>query len=307
MSYTRKSFEELNVMDDFLMTAVAADRDVGEEFCRTVLSVLLQRKIGKVHVTAQRVIPASTPKLRGIRMDVEIGEFGENEEHTDVDFPANIYDIEPHLKQDTKLERHNRFYQAKIDNRYVKRGEKDFKGMPNLYILTITNFDPFGYDYMMYRIRNQCEEVPDLEYEDGLEFIYFYTDGTKGGNAEIQAMLQYFKNSIEENAVNETTRKVHDYVSQVRILPEVKSEYMTLEEYIWYERQDERKETRRETIKETMIENILELLEEYGSVPEELEKRLQEESDTKQFKQWHKLAAKVDSISEFMQKMEEKQ
>lgn len=77
-------------------------------------------------------------------------------------------------------------------------------------------------------------------------------------------------------------------MNQVRVLPEVKSEYMTLEDYIWYERQDERKETK--------IEDILELLEEYGSIPEEVEKRLQEESDTKQFKQWHRLAAKVNSI-----------
>lgn len=283
-------------MDDFLMTAVAADRDVGEEFCRTILSVLLQRRIGKVHVTAQRVIPASSPELRGIRMDVEIEEFGKE---TDVDFPVNIYDIEPHLKNDMKLERHNRFYQAKIDNRYIKRGERDFAGMPNLYILTITNFDPFGYDYMMYRVRNQCEEVPDLTYEDGLEFIYFYTDGTKGGNSEIQAMLQYFKNSIEENAVNETTRKIHNCVNQVRMLPEVRTEYMTLEDYIWYER--------RETEKETRIETILELLEEYAPIPEELEKRLQEESDPDKFRQWHKLAAKVDSISEFMQRMEDEQ
>ncbi len=297
MSYTGKSFEELNVIDDFLITAVAADREVGEEFCRTVLSVLLQRKIGRIHVTAQRIIPASAPMLRGIRMDVEIEEFGEE---TDVDFPTqNIYDIEPHLRHDMKLERHNRFYQAKIDNRYVKRGEKDFKGMPNLYILTITDFDPFGYDYMIYHIRNRCEEVPNLEYEDGLEFIYFYTDGVKGGNSEIKAMLQYFKNSIEKNAVNETTRKVHNYVSQVKILPEVKSEYMNLEEYIWYER--------RETRKETGIEYILELLREHGPIPQELERRLQEESDPDQFRQWHRLAAKVSSISEFMQKMEEKQ
>lgn len=112
-------------------------------------------------------------------------------------------------------------------------------------------------------------------------------------------MLQYFKNSIEENAVNETTRKIHNCVNHVRILPEVRTEYMTLEDYIWYER--------RETEKETRIETILELLEEYAPIPEELEKRLQEESDPDKFRQWHKLAAKVDSISEFMQRMEDEQ
>lgn len=69
-----KKFEELNVIDDFMMNAVASDVIVGEPFCRTVLSVLLSRKIKKVKIVAQKVLPAFAPGLRGIRMDVEIQE-----------------------------------------------------------------------------------------------------------------------------------------------------------------------------------------------------------------------------------------
>ncbi len=180
MSYTNKTLEQLNVMDDFLMNAVTANPDVGEHFCRTVLSVLLQRKIEKIRIVSQRAIPAMIPGLRGIRMDVEIEEFGE-----ETDMPVNVYDLEPHLQKGIHLPRHNRFYQAKIDGRSMKSGETDFLKLPNLYVLTITNYDPFGYDYMMYRIRNRCEEVPQLQYDDGLEFIYFYTGGQKGGNESI--------------------------------------------------------------------------------------------------------------------------
>lgn len=96
---------------------------------------------------------------------------------------CGVYDLEPHLQKDVHLPRHNRFYQAKIDSRYMKSGDDDFARMPNLYVITITNFDPFGYDYMMYQISNQCREVPELSYEDGLQFIYFYTKGKKGGTA----------------------------------------------------------------------------------------------------------------------------
>ena len=42
MSYTIKPFEELDLMDDFLMHAIANDDDVNEEFFRVLLSVLLQ-------------------------------------------------------------------------------------------------------------------------------------------------------------------------------------------------------------------------------------------------------------------------
>mgnify|MGYP006922403601 CR=1 FL=1 len=67
----------------------------------------------------------------------------------------------------------------------------DFSRMPNLFVITILNFDPFGYDYMMYTFENRCTEVEGLKYEDGLKFIYFYTGGTKGGNGNIKTMLQY--------------------------------------------------------------------------------------------------------------------
>lgn len=37
MAYTKRSLEELNIMDDFLINAVATDEEVGEAFCREVL------------------------------------------------------------------------------------------------------------------------------------------------------------------------------------------------------------------------------------------------------------------------------
>ena len=74
MAYTKKTLEELNVIDDFLMNSLASDKEVGEEFCRVVLSTLLQRKIGKVNVTIQKVIPPADPNLKGIRLDVKVEE-----------------------------------------------------------------------------------------------------------------------------------------------------------------------------------------------------------------------------------------
>lgn len=161
MSYSNKPFEELDVLDNFLMNAIATDKDVGEAFCRKVLSVLLQRKIGKVRVVAQYTLPAQNPRYRGIRMDVKV-------EHS----------------------------------RYMKRGDDDFSRMPNLFVITILNFDPFGYDYMMYTFENHCAEV------EGLKFIYFYTGGTKGGNGNIKTMLQYLHHSTADNAMDDTTKEL---------------------------------------------------------------------------------------------------
>lgn len=230
MSFSGKTLEELNLIDDFMINAVVSNREVGEAFCRRALSVLLQRNIGKLSIIAQRTVPALAPGLRGIRMDVEINEYADKDDVS----VHNVYDLEPHLKNNIDLPRHNRFYQAKIDSRYMESGEKNFSKLPNLYVITITNYDPFGQDYMMYTVNNRFNEVLDLEYKDGLQFIYFYTKGHKGGNKDIQAMLQYFQNSTEDNVVDEATREIHDYISRVKIMPEVRDAYMRFEELMEY-------------------------------------------------------------------------
>lgn len=295
MSNTNKTFEELDVIDDFLMNAVATDPEVGEAFCRTILSVLLQRNINKLRITAQKTIPANVPGLRGIRMDVEIVE-ELTEERGKEDEPAiNIYDIEPHLQKGMNFAKHNRFYQAKIDSRLMKSGKSDFSELPDLYVLTITNFDVFGKDYMMYRIHNRCEELPNLEYNDGLCFLYFYTGGTKGGNDEIKAMLRYLQKSIKENITDEATKKVHEYVSKVKVRPEVREEFMRFDELMEYATEQGKKEGQKRA--------LMDLLELWGEIPEELKQCLEREEDGENLSRWIKTAAKVESISEFMKEM----
>lgn len=285
MGYTKKPFEELDIIDDFLMNAVATDPEVGEAFCRKTLSVLLQRTIGNVRVVAQRAIPAVSPERRGIRMDVEVEELSEpfgNE------IPVlNIYDIEPHKQDAQFMPKRNRFYQAKIDSRYMKSGETDFEKLPNLYVITITNYDPFGEGYMMYTVQNSCKELPEMEYGDGLKFIYFNTKGTKGGNEEIRNLLNYIQVSKECSVTDDTTRELHRYVSRVKIQPEVRMEYMKFDEIIAYERLD------------VMKDAILELLEEYGEIPQALREKIEKEFSFERLRKWHKLAAKAETIEEF--------
>ena len=116
-----KKFEELDVIDDFLMNALASDAEVGESFCRTLLSGLLQREIGTIRVNVQRVITPERPEYRGIRLDVEVMELDDRvEQNSKI---KNVYDIEPHLKDKTNLPKHNRFYQAKIDEGIWSQGK----------------------------------------------------------------------------------------------------------------------------------------------------------------------------------------
>ena len=283
----KRSLEDLNVIDDFLMNAAASDREGGEEFCRLILSTLLEREVGKIHINTQKVISAGAPNLRGIRMDVEIIESaGEL---------INVYDIEPCRYHKRGLEKSNRFYQAKIDSRYMKSGERDFTKLPNLYIITILPYDPFGENYMMYQIINQCLEVPGLEYKDGLRYIYFNTTGKKGGSPAIRELLQYFQNSTETNARSERLQRIHEHVKKVKVLPEVREEFMRLDDIIYYERE--------EADQNRAVQDILELLEDCGEVSEELKNKIKVQTDKETLRRWHKLAVRAESLEEFEAKM----
>ena len=51
--------------------------------------------------------------------------------------------------------------------------------------------------------------------------------------------MAYQKRTLEElNVRNETIRKIHGFVNQVKVSPEVKQEYMTFEHYVWLRRQE---------------------------------------------------------------------
>ena len=74
---------------------------------------------------------------------------------------------------------------------------------------------------------NSIREGRDVkEYEDGLQFIYFYTKGQKGGSQAIKNMLTYFQNSDSKNAVDDATKMIDRYVRKVKSLPEVEAGYI---------------------------------------------------------------------------------
>ena len=75
MGYTKRTLQELNLIDDFLSNAIASNQEVNEPFYRLLLSVLLGKKLRKIKVLSQQIVPAVMPGLRGIRMDVEITEY----------------------------------------------------------------------------------------------------------------------------------------------------------------------------------------------------------------------------------------
>ena len=227
---------------------------MGKQFSRTLVEGLLQIKLGEnIRVNIQRALVGDTPLKRGIRLDIEVLE---HEVESGSTPPINVYNIEPNKRRDIDIVKHNRFYQAKIDSRNLNSGEKDFVNLPNLFVIMITNYDPFGYDYMLYTIRNRCEEIPELKYEDGLCFLYFNTTGSLGGSKELRNLLTYIQNSSSKNVTNDIIRQLHEYLCQVKESPEVRAEYMLWEEKIFYERREAKEEGKAEGCEEERLRII---------------------------------------------------
>lgn len=80
---------------------------------------------------------------------------------------------------------------------------------------------------------------------------------------------------------------------------EMEERFMLFEEML----NDERREGKTEGKMEGTAENVMELLEDIGTLSEELREKIMEETDLFKLKKWLKLAAKAESIEQFMSEM----
>ncbi|SCI41346.1 Uncharacterised protein [uncultured Clostridium sp.] len=148
---------------------------------------------------------------------------------------------------------------------------------------------------MKYCVHNHCEEVPEVDYEDGLTFLYFNTGGTRGGNEAIHALLTYLQDSRKENVVDEATDRLHRLITKVKEKPEVKLEYMKFEDIIYWEKKDSYKEGRESAYREMIIT----LLQAHGEVPSDLRDKINAIEDTGILEELVRQAASASSTEAF--------
>ena len=257
----RRTLEELNLIDDFLFQATIAYGDVGETVCRMLLSTILGRSIKRVRVTTQKVLLGADTSMRGIRMDAYV----ESEGEIQVDTEAEIYDIEPdNTYERESLPWRTRLYQAMIDAHQLESGW-NYRDLKNIYIIMILPYDPFNKNRMVYTVKSQCVEDSDIPYEDGIRKLYLYTRGTEGNpSQELQDMLRYIENSIEENVTNETIQAIHAGIQAVKQSKEVGVQYLKTwerEAILKEEGRDEATEDRTEAGRRLISELIRRMIE----------------------------------------------
>ena len=228
MEHTRqfRPLSELNLMDNFLFHEMLLQEDVREEFCRILLKTILNKEVRHVKVTPQKTILGADTNKHGIRLDAYI-EAVVGSDSIDADVVPDIYDIEPNRTYEREtLPKRMRYYHGMIDSRFLQAGQT-YDKLPNVVIIFILPYDPFGKDRMVYTIRNEVLEEPDIEYNDGSLKMILYTKGkTKGSSKELQDMLRYIEQSTADNVTNQDIESVHHLVNRVKARKEVDLSYM---------------------------------------------------------------------------------
>lgn len=101
--------------------------------------------------------------------------------------------------QKDDVRKRSRYYQGLIDSPILKSGkETKYKNLPSTVIIFITQEDIFGKDLAKYTFKERCEEIVDLELEDGTTKI-FLNMTSKNGTPELISMLQYMKSTRIDN------------------------------------------------------------------------------------------------------------
>ena len=238
-----KTLEELNVIDDFLFREIMADEVSGLKVCRMILETVLKRKIGDISFTAQKAVPGVSESKHGIIMDAYITESTDGK-GADI----RVFDIEPENKASQKksLPKRGRYYADLIDVHLLNSGT-DYDKLPELVIIFILPYDPFGENAMYYEAGTTLKTHPQKEYDDGIRRIYLYTEGEMPENAspediKLKNLLKYIGNSIKENVTDDETGLLDEIVTDTKSREDVGIRYMKS----WEWEKEIRKEARQE-------------------------------------------------------------
>ena len=295
----KKQLKELTLKDNFMFGAVMME----EENCKRFLELALGFPIERVEVSKEKSI-VYHPEYKGVRLDV----YAKNEHNT-------RYNVEMQVAKKAELGKRVRYYHGQIDMELLLSGS-DYTELPEVYVIFICDFDPFGKKKYRYTFTKQCEEEPGAQLQDGCKSIFLSTRGENDREVpgELVSFLNFVKADLSESETDfedDFVEKLQNTIRRIKSNREMEERFMIFEEML----RDERAEGKAEGIAEgkaegiaegkteAVLEMLLELMKDLGEIPDELRNRITSEKDLETLKKWHRLAARSESLDEFLEKM----
>ena len=187
------NFHELiqsyNIIDDLFFHKVMEDTAAAEE----MIQIILDDK----HIN----VISSTPQysLRNI---------GNRSVVLDLlcrDAEGRIFNVEMQRANDTDHQKRMRYHISNIDTRFTEKGI-DFKDLPELFSIMISDFDIFKSDMTVYHIDRVLRERGSVE-QNGIHEIYVNAKGTD--NTEVTELMKYI---LDSNGFNPQFPKISSRV-----------------------------------------------------------------------------------------------
>ena len=287
----KKQLKELTLKDNFMFGAVMME----EENCKRFLELALGFPIERVEVSKEKSI-VYHPEYKGVRLDV----YAKNEHNT-------RYNVEMQVAKKAELGKRVRYYHGQIDMELLLSGS-DYTELPEVYVIFICDFDPFGKKKYRYTFTKQCEEEPGAQLQDGCKSIFLSTRGENDREVpgELVSFLNFVKADLSESETDfedDFVEKLQNTIRRIKSNREMEERFMIFEEMLRDERAEGKAEGIAEGKAEAVLEMLLELMNDLGEIPDELRNRITSEKDLETLKKWHRLAARSESLDEFLEKM----
>lgn len=288
----RKTLQDLTIKDNFLFGAVMSV----EENCKGFLEMVLGFSIAQVVVSKEKSI-VYHPEYKGVRLDI----YAEDENHTH-------YNVEMQVKKKTALGKRSRYYHSQMVMEALASGE-DYETMPDTFVIFVCDFDPFGEHLYCYTFGNECRENRNVKLDDGSYTIFLSTRGENEEEvpAELVRFLKFVTADLEESEEDfqdKLVKQFQETIHNIKTDREMGERYMIFEEMLREEKQEGRQEGLLEGRIEATREGIFELLEDLGEVPDKFRDRMEALEELGDLKFLFKLAAKADSIENFVKDAE---
>ena len=291
----KRQLKNLTIKDNFLFAAVMLDA----ENCKGFLERALQIKIDHVEVSTEKNI-VYHPEYKGVRLDV----YAKDENNT-------RYNVEMQVSSQSTLGLRSRYYESQMDMEMLLSG-CEYSELPNSYVIFICDFDPFGEKKYKYTFSMECQETKRVELGDKRNIVFLSTKGENDEEVpkELVRFLKFVKADLRESQndfEDEYVRKIQKFVRHIKQDREMEEKYMLLEELLKDEREVGRKEGLEQGRSEGVFTGMSEILQMFlsklGTLPEELQKKINETTDENVLKRWIEAASQVTSLEEFISKM----
>lgn len=228
MTKDKRTLKDLNLMDKFLFDEAMEDKDN----MKTLLDIVLGQDTHLKYPPQTEKEFRNSKENRQIRLDVYA-----------IDEDDVVYDTEPQKQNTKNLPKRSRLYQGLIDSNLLPPGSIDFNALNTVIIIMIMPFDLFGYELYQYTFRMKCEEISELELEDGATRIFLNSHGKHPEfvNPELIELLEYIEKStdtVAKKCESKRIHQMHERITKLKSSKEMEIKYMQK----WEEKEIERQE-----------------------------------------------------------------